>query len=126
MAVAVGNVRVGDDKTAEPGQSLFDVSFSLVVNNVARGAYGAALLNAELYDLHIRPALAALGEKQAALHRAAAEAVAAGDDGAVAGAGARPLGADDDDLLLRALQETPGAADDNALATLAAWAKETA
>ncbi|KAJ8610824.1 hypothetical protein CTAYLR_006470 [Chrysophaeum taylorii] len=48
MAVAVGDIRLGrpDD--------LFDLSFALVVNNLVRGAYGAALLNAELYELHVR------------------------------------------------------------------------
>ena len=31
---------------------------SLCVNNVVRGAWGAALLNLELYDLHVRPLIA--------------------------------------------------------------------
>ena len=41
MAVCVGNVDAGDE--------CFDVAFCLVVNNVARGAWGAALLNAEYW-----------------------------------------------------------------------------
>ena len=43
MAVCVGNVDAGDE--------CFDVAFCLVVNNVARGAWGAALLNAVLPGL---------------------------------------------------------------------------
>jgi len=50
MAVAVGNVRVND--------GFFDLTCSLVVNNVVRGAWGAALINAELYHLHVRPIIA--------------------------------------------------------------------
>merc|ERR1719231_513937 len=74
MAVAVGNVRVGDGgdaagAAAEGGArgdgQMFDLSLSLVVNNVARGAYGAALLNAELFDLHLRPILEAADSKAA-------------------------------------------------------------
>ena len=41
MAVCVGNADAGDE--------CFDVAFCLVVNNVARGAWGAALLNAEYW-----------------------------------------------------------------------------
>ena len=41
MSVCVGNIYVDDE--------LFDVSFCLVVNNVVRGAWGAALLNAEYW-----------------------------------------------------------------------------
>ena len=41
MSVCVGNIDVDDE--------LFDVSFCLVVNNVVRGAWGAALLNAEYW-----------------------------------------------------------------------------
>ena len=47
MAVCVGNVHTND--------GFFDVTLSLCVNNVVRGAWGAALLNLELYDLHVRP-----------------------------------------------------------------------
>jgi aspartate-semialdehyde dehydrogenase len=41
MAICVGNIDAEDD--------VFDVSFCVVVNNVARGAWGAALLNAEYW-----------------------------------------------------------------------------
>ena len=41
MAVCVGNIDVDDD--------CFDVAFCVVVNNVARGAWGAAMLNAEYW-----------------------------------------------------------------------------
>jgi hypothetical protein len=37
----VGNIDVEDD--------CFDVAFCVVVNNVARGAWGAAMLNAEYW-----------------------------------------------------------------------------
>eukprot|EP00041_Stephanoeca_diplocostata_P007450 m.105936 g.105936 ORF g.105936 m.105936 type:complete len:419 (+) comp16883_c0_seq1:318-1574(+) len=47
MAVAAGNIRTDD--------GMFDITLSVVLNNVSRGAYGAALLNAELYDLHVAP-----------------------------------------------------------------------
>jgi aspartate-semialdehyde dehydrogenase len=47
MAVAVGNIRTDD--------GFFDLTFSVVLNNVARGAWGAALINAEFYHLHVRP-----------------------------------------------------------------------
>lgn len=56
MAVAVGNVRVND--------GFFDLTCSLVVNNVVRGAWGAALINAELYHLHVRPMIAARKGKE--------------------------------------------------------------
>ncbi len=42
MSVVVGNVDTEDD--------VFDVTFCLVVNNVSRGAWGAALLNAEYWS----------------------------------------------------------------------------
>lgn len=41
MAICVGNIDVEDD--------CFDVAFCVVVNNVARGAWGAAMLNAEYW-----------------------------------------------------------------------------
>jgi hypothetical protein len=41
MSVCVGNVTCDDE--------LYDVRFCLVVNNVVRGAWGAALLNAEYW-----------------------------------------------------------------------------
>ncbi|KAL3892658.1 MAG: hypothetical protein SGPRY_014914, partial [Prymnesium sp.] len=41
MQVVVGNIKVEDQ--------MWDVCFSLVVNNMVRGAYGAALLMAEYY-----------------------------------------------------------------------------
>lgn len=56
MAVAVGNVRVND--------GFFDLTCSLVVNNVVRGAWGAALINAELYHLHVRPIIATKQNKE--------------------------------------------------------------
>ncbi|KAH8047740.1 aspartate-semialdehyde dehydrogenase [Aureococcus anophagefferens] len=43
MSVCVGNVHT----TAASG-----VTLSIVINNVVRGAWGAALINMELYDLH--------------------------------------------------------------------------
>ena len=42
MAICVGNIDVEDD--------CFDVAFCVVVNNVARGAWGAAMLNAEYWS----------------------------------------------------------------------------
>ena len=51
MQVAVGNVKLND--------GVWDVLFSLVVNNMVRGAYGAALLMAEYYD-HLKSHPAAL------------------------------------------------------------------
>jgi aspartate-semialdehyde dehydrogenase len=42
MSIVVGNIDTTDD--------LFDVTFCVVVNNVARGAWGAALLNAEYWS----------------------------------------------------------------------------
>lgn len=60
MQVAVGNVKLND--------GVWDVLFSLVVNNMVRGAYGAALLMAEYYD-HLKShpaALAALTPARAA------------------------------------------------------------
>eukprot|EP00929_Paragymnodinium_shiwhaense_P008032 TRINITY_DN111959_c0_g1_i1.p1 TRINITY_DN111959_c0_g1~~TRINITY_DN111959_c0_g1_i1.p1 ORF type:complete len:517 (+),score=125.75 TRINITY_DN111959_c0_g1_i1:115-1665(+) len=56
MAVAVGNVRAND--------GFFDLTLSVVLNNVVRGAWGAALINAELYDLHMREVLAAKACKE--------------------------------------------------------------
>lgn len=56
MAVAVGNVRVND--------GFFDLTCSLVVNNIVRGAWGAALINAELYHLHVRPMIASRKAKE--------------------------------------------------------------
>ena len=56
MAVCAGDVRVND--------GFFDVTLSLCVNNVVRGAWGAALLNLELYDLHVRPLVARISAKQ--------------------------------------------------------------
>ena len=50
MAVCVGNVHTND--------GFFDVTLSLCVKNVVRGAWGAALINLELYDLHVRPLIA--------------------------------------------------------------------
>lgn len=46
FAVAVGNIRTED--------GFFDVTFSLVVNNEVRGAWGAALLNLELYEMYTK------------------------------------------------------------------------
>lgn len=46
MAIAVGDIRLGKDDH----QETFDVSFGLVVNNIVRGAWGGALLTAELFD----------------------------------------------------------------------------
>merc|ERR1719424_2804315 len=51
MQVAVGNVKLND--------GMWDVLFSLVVNNMVRGAYGAALLMAEYYE-HLKSHPAAL------------------------------------------------------------------
>ena len=51
MQVAVGNVKLND--------GVWDVLFSLVVNNMVRGAYGAALLMAEYYE-HLKSHPAAL------------------------------------------------------------------
>ena len=51
MQVAVGNVKLND--------GVWDVLFSVVVNNMVRGAYGAALLMAEYYD-HLKSNPAAL------------------------------------------------------------------
>jgi len=69
MAVSVGNVKLHDGS--------WDICFSLVVNNMVRGAYGAALLMAEYHEyLTSRPdelaALADLGEKQMAVAAQAA------------------------------------------------------
>ena len=57
MQVAVGNLKLND--------GVWDVLFSVVVNNMVRGAYGAALLMAEYYDyLKSNPeALAAATER---------------------------------------------------------------
>ena len=64
--VAVGNVKL------EESGGGWDVCFSVVVNNMVRGAYGAALLMAEYYD-HLKShpaALAALTPAQAATNSA--------------------------------------------------------
>jgi hypothetical protein len=58
MSVCVGNVHCND--------GFFDVTLSIVVNNVVRGAWGAALINLELYDLHVRPLVARAAAKQRA------------------------------------------------------------
>jgi aspartate-semialdehyde dehydrogenase len=55
MAVAVGNIRTDD--------GFFDLTFSVVLNNVARGAWGAALINAEFYHLHVRPIIESKRDK---------------------------------------------------------------
>jgi aspartate-semialdehyde dehydrogenase len=57
MAVAVGNIRTDD--------GFFDLTFSVVLNNVARGAWGAALINAEFYHLHVRPIIELKHDKEA-------------------------------------------------------------
>jgi aspartate-semialdehyde dehydrogenase len=67
MAVCVGNVHTND--------GFFDVTLSLCVNNVVRGAWGAALLNLELYDLHVRPLVARISAKQKQLGGTARDAV---------------------------------------------------
>lgn len=59
MAVAAGNVRC-------PGDGFFDITLSVVLNNVVRGAWGAALLNAEMYELHVVPLVAKAQQKAAA------------------------------------------------------------
>lgn len=58
MSVGVGNVHTND--------GFFDVTLSIVINNVVRGAWGAALINLELYDLHVRPLVARAAAKQRA------------------------------------------------------------
>jgi len=55
MAVAVGNIRTDD--------GFFDLTLSIVLNNVARGAWGAALINAEFYHLHVRPIIESKHDK---------------------------------------------------------------
>jgi aspartate-semialdehyde dehydrogenase len=55
MAVAVGNIRTDD--------GFFDLTLSIVLNNVARGAWGAALINAEFYHLHVRPTIESKHDK---------------------------------------------------------------
>ena len=67
MAVCVGNVHTND--------GFFDVTLSLCVNNVVRGAWGAALLNLELYDLHVRPLVARIAAKQKTAGGTARDAV---------------------------------------------------
>ena len=67
MAVCVGNVHTND--------GFFDVTLSLCVNNVVRGAWGAALINLELYDLHVRPLIARAAAKQRAAGGTARDAV---------------------------------------------------
>ena len=52
-----------------------DVTLSLCVNNVVRGAWGAALLNLELYDLHVRPLVARIAAKQKTAGGTARDAV---------------------------------------------------
>ena len=51
MAISVGNIDATDE--------CFDAKFCVVVNNVVRGAWGAALLNAEYWrylEKVVRPA----------------------------------------------------------------------
>ena len=67
MAVCVGNVHTND--------GFFDATLSLCVNNVVRGAWGAALINLELYDLHVRPLIARAAAKQRAAGGTARDAV---------------------------------------------------
>ena len=50
MSVCVGNVNTND--------GFFDVTLSIVINNLVRGAWGAALINMELYELHVKPLVA--------------------------------------------------------------------
>ena len=64
MSVCVGNVVCEDE--------LYDVRFCLVVNNVVRGAWGAALLNAEYWHWLKGRKTAAPGEEPAAPSAAAA------------------------------------------------------
>ena len=63
MAVCVGNIDVEDD--------CFDVAFCVVVNNVARGAWGAAMLNAEYwaYLRNRKPGESAFGSDDAERER---------------------------------------------------------
>lgn len=63
MSVCVGNVVCEDE--------LYDVRFCLVVNNVVRGAWGAALLNAEYWHWLKGRKTAAPGEEPAAPSAAA-------------------------------------------------------
>ena len=65
MAVCVGNVHTND--------GFFDVT--LFVRQQAWGAWGAALLNLELYDLHVRPLIARAAAKQRAAGGTARDAV---------------------------------------------------
>ena len=67
MAVCVGNVHTND--------GFFDVTLSIVINNVVRGAWGAALINMELYDLHVRPLVARAAAKQRAAGGTMSEAM---------------------------------------------------
>mmetsp|Transcript_29178 Transcript_29178/g.87233 ORF Transcript_29178/g.87233 Transcript_29178/m.87233 type:complete len:603 (+) Transcript_29178:309-2117(+) len=67
MAVCVGNVHTND--------GFFDVTLSICINNVVRGAWGAALINLELYDLHVRPLVARAAAKQRAAGGTSAEAL---------------------------------------------------
>jgi len=53
MSIAVGNLMVSSE--------LFDITFSYVVNNIVRGAFGAALINAEYYDYCLRKRAALKG-----------------------------------------------------------------
>eukprot|EP00656_Telonema_subtile_P040832 TRINITY_DN45916_c0_g1_i1.p1 TRINITY_DN45916_c0_g1~~TRINITY_DN45916_c0_g1_i1.p1 ORF type:complete len:253 (-),score=52.02 TRINITY_DN45916_c0_g1_i1:79-837(-) len=55
MAVAVGNIRTAD--------GFFDVTLSLTVNNEVRGAWGAALINLELYELYAKQEAAEIAAK---------------------------------------------------------------
>eukprot|EP00035_Acanthoeca_spectabilis_P022458 m.443852 g.443852 ORF g.443852 m.443852 type:complete len:456 (+) comp19019_c0_seq1:298-1665(+) len=59
MAVAAGNVRT-------PRDGFFDITLSVALNNVTRGAYGAALINAELYELYYASKLKVDEPKEAA------------------------------------------------------------
>ena len=67
MSVCVGNVHTND--------GFFDVTLSIVINNVVRGAWGAALINMELYDLHVRPLVARAAAKQRAAGGTMSEAM---------------------------------------------------
>jgi len=85
MAVSVGNVKLADGS--------WDVCFSLVVNNMVRGAYGAALLMAEYHQyLNAHPEqladLAAQGGGEAAAQAEAAAAAAAAEAAATEAAAA--------------------------------------
>jgi len=63
MAVAAGNIRT-------PRDGFFDITLSVALNNVTRGAYGAALINAELYELYFAAELAVMDKGEAAVEAA--------------------------------------------------------